>query len=235
MKQTGLASAALDAAIAAAQGRDAIAVLGDGSLAPRAALDESARRMRETLAAFHAAHPIKPGMPQGALRGALPENAPLALFEAALDAQAKRGELALEGELVREATFAPRLSARESTIAAQLRDSARAAGLEPRTLREWCAELAAPEATLREVLAHLERESVLVRAPGELWFDAQAVAELRARLVAHLEAHGEIGTTAYIELIGTTRKFAVPLMELFDTEHLTLRRGESRVLKRKVK
>jgi selenocysteine-specific elongation factor len=88
---------------------------------------------------------------------------------------------------------------------------------------------------LRDVLAHLEREGALVRAPGELWFDASAVAALRARLVAHLEAHGDIGTAAYKDLIGTTRKFAVPLMELFDSEHLTVRRGEVRVLKRKPK
>jgi hypothetical protein len=34
------------------------------------------------------------------------------------------------------------------------------------------------------------------------------------------------------DLIATTRKYAVPLMELFDAEHLTVRRGETRVLRR---
>ena len=149
-----------------------------------------------------------------------------------LTALASSGEIVLADDLVRSAAFAPRLSAREELLASQLCESARAAGLEPRTLREWEAELAADAATLREVLAHLEREGALVRAPGDLWFDARTVAEVRAKLVAHLTAHGEIGTAAYKDLIGTTRKFAVPLMELFDTEHLTLRRGEVRVLKR---
>jgi selenocysteine-specific elongation factor len=51
-------------------------------------------------------------------------------------------------------------------------------------------------------------------------------------VVAHLEANGALETPAYKELIGTTRKYAVPLMELFDTEHLTVRRGETRVLRR---
>ena len=232
-RQTGLAQWELEAAaLRALAGGDIVALAGE-AFASRDSCALGARRLVESLTAFHAANPIKPGMPKGTLRGALPENASLALFEASLAALAERGEAMVEGELVRAAGFAPHLSAREDAIARRLREGARAAGLAPRTLREWEAELAAPEAVLRELLAHLERDGSLVRAPVELWFDARAVAELRARLVAYLEAHGEIGTAAYKELIGATRKFAVPLMELFDTEHLTVRRGESRVLKRK--
>ena len=33
-------------------------------------------------------------------------------------------------------------------------------------------------------------------------------------------------------MIGTTRRTAVPLMELFDQEHLTVRNGDARVLRR---
>ncbi len=82
------------------------------------------------------------------------------------------------------------------------------------------------------MLVHLERAGALVRAPGELWFDRAHVDALRARVVAHLEAHGALDTQAYKDLIGTSRKYAVPLMELFDAEHLTVRRGEARVLRR---
>ncbi|MEN8161924.1 MAG: SelB C-terminal domain-containing protein, partial [Myxococcota bacterium] len=64
------------------------------------------------------------------------------------------------------------------------------------------------------------------------WFDRVSVDALRARVVSTLEATGSLDTTAYKELIGTTRKWAVPLMELFDAEHLTVRRGEARVLRR---
>jgi selenocysteine-specific elongation factor len=232
-RQTGLAPGALDAALAPSLASGDVIALADGMLASRGALAQAERATQDALAAFHAANPIKPGMPRGALRGALPANAASALFEAALARLAERGEIAAAGELVRAASFAPRLSAREQALAERLRESARDAGLAPRTLREWEGELGAPEPLLRELLAHLEREGALVRAPGDLWFDARAVEALREKLIAYLEAHGEIGTAAYKELIGATRKFAVPLMELFDTEQLTARRGEVRVLKRK--
>jgi selenocysteine-specific elongation factor len=234
-RQTGLPRAELERALAHAAQAGELVALGDGAWIGRELVAQAEHACQAALAAFHAASPIKPGMPKGTLRAALPGNAASALFALALDRLAARGEIAREGELVRSASFAPTLGPREQRLAARLRESARDAGLAPRTLREWESELAAPEAQLREVLAHLEREGALVRAPGELWFDASAVAALRAELVAYLEAHGEIGTAAYKELIGTTRKFAVPLMELFDGEHLTVRRGEVRILKRKGK
>jgi len=72
-----------------------------------------------------------------------------------------------------------------------------------------------------------------VRAPGDLWFDRAAVDDLRERVIAHLREHQTLDTPTYKNLIGTTRKYAVPLMEFFDGEHLTMRAGEARILRRK--
>ena len=77
---------------------------------------------------------------------------------------------------------------------------------------------------LRDLLAYLEREGALVRAPGDLWFDRAAVDALRDRIATHLRRHGALDTPTYKSLIGTSRKYAVPLMELFDAEGLTSRR-----------
>ena len=84
---------------------------------------------------------------------------------------------------------------------------------------------------LRDLLAHLERAGRLVRAPGDLWFDASAIEELRERIRAHFRDHDALDTKDYKALIGTTRRTAVPLMELFDEEHLTVRRGDVRRLR----
>jgi len=86
-------------------------------------------------------------------------------------------------------------------------------------------------ARLRDLLAHLERDGRLVRARGDLWFDRDAVDALRSRVVAHLREHGALATPDYKALIGTTRRTAVPLMELFDAERLTIRSGDVRKLR----
>ena len=70
-----------------------------------------------------------------------------------------------------------------------------------------------------------------MRAPGELWFDAEAVRDLRQRVIAHLREHGRLETSTYKGLIGTSRRTAVPLMELLDDQHVTVRRGDARHLR----
>jgi selenocysteine-specific elongation factor len=231
-RETGLAPAPLDAALAALEEEGALARGADGTLLASDACAELERRLHVALTSFHEREPMRPGMPRGALRGALPDNVERAAFELALARLVARGAAEAEEELVRRSDFVPRLTQRQEAIAAQLRADAMIAGLEPPTPRDWAASLGVDPAELREVLAHLERDGSLVRAPGDLWFDRVAVDELRAKVVAHLEAHGSLETPAYKDLIGTTRKYAVPLMELFDAERLTQRRGETRVLRR---
>ena len=60
--------------------------------------------------------------------------------------------------------------------------------------------------------------------------DAQGSVE---KAVALLEADGELTLARLRDELGTSRKYAQALLERFDTERLTLRRGEARVLRRR--
>ena len=69
-------------------------------------------------------------------------------------------------------------------------------------------------------------------ALGDIAVHEQPLELEGAKLEASLSPDN-ISTATYKNLIGTTRKYAVPLMEFFDGEHLTMRAGEARVLRRK--
>jgi len=231
-RETGLAPEQVAALLAEALGTERVVEAGAERWISGSARAELEKRLIESLSDFHAREPLRPGMPRSTLRGVLPENTAAGAFEAILSQLERSGRLTIEEKDVRLADFAPILTQRQEAVAAQLRADAMIAGLEPKSLREQCAELGSDEAELRPILSHLERDGSLTRAPGDLWFDRGAVDELREKLVAHLREHGAIGTQPYKDLIGTSRKWAVPLMELFDSEHLTVRRGEERVLRR---
>jgi selenocysteine-specific elongation factor len=233
LRKTGLQSDALRRDLDALEHEERLRRAADGTLLDAGACEQLERHLHDALTRFHDEQPMQPGMPRGALRGALPDNVPRAVFELALGRLAARGAIETTGERVCRSDFVPRLTQRQEAIAARLRADAMIAGLEPPTLRDWASELGVETPELRDVLAHLERDGSLVRAPGDFWFDRVAVDELRTRVVEALEGGGSLDTTAYKELIGTTRKWAVPLMELFDAEHLTVRRGEARVLRRR--
>jgi selenocysteine-specific elongation factor len=230
-RETGLGRDGLRGVLAALASEGDVFETPEGAWIGGEALAALERRLLGALARFHEHEPLRPGMPRAAARGALPENRAAGAFELAAARLAAAGRIEEgEGDL-HLSTFVPRLGREEEALCDGLRAEYVAAGLEPPSLASLLASTGCEERTLHDLLAHLEREGSLVRA-GELWFDRVAVDALRDRVVAHLRARGSLDTKTYKELIGASRKYAVPLMELFDAEHLTIRRGEERVLRR---
>lgn len=64
---------------------------------------------------------------------------------------------------------------------------------------------------------------------GDPAFHRQVVETARRRLEEHLARRGEITVAEFRDLIGSSRKYALPLLEHFDREKVTQRRGDSRV------
>jgi selenocysteine-specific elongation factor len=231
-RETGLDAVRLAGILAELAAAGALAATRAGAWLGAGALASLEGRLLEALARFHEKEPLRPGMPRRTAEGALPGNRAEGAFELAAARLSAAGRVEEAGDALRLADFVPILTREQEAIAAHVRAECMASGLEPPTLAALLAELGCEEALLRDLLAHLERDGSLVRAPGDLWFDRVAVDELRERVLALLRARGSLETAAYKELIGTSRKYAVPLMELFDNEHLTVRRGELRTLRR---
>ncbi|HXK25233.1 MAG TPA: selenocysteine-specific translation elongation factor [Myxococcota bacterium] len=230
-RATGLLPAPLERELAALAAKGVIACAPGGLCVATAALRDVESRLATALDAFHAAEPLRPGMPTAALRGALPANVPRELAELALARLAARAELVQEGDLARRPAHRAALSGAQQQLATQLCAELAVAALEPPSLRDLTAKTGAEPQRLVDLLTHLEREGRVVRAPGELWFDASAVESLRARIREHFRREPTLDTARYKALIGTSRRSAVPLMELFDMERLTARRGDVRVLR----
>jgi selenocysteine-specific elongation factor len=207
-----------------------------GAYAHAAAVAALGHQIRATVAAYHAAHPAQPGLAREELRSRLAARVPPRLFQLVLDTLVAEGALAVERDLVRAADHR---AAAAGGLRAEVAALFRAAGLQPPRHGEVAAALAAaapapgshpPVAApaLREALELLAREGTLVRVRPDLYFDRAAVDDLRARLVAHLAARGEITAQEFKDLCGTSRKFSIPLAEFFDAEKLTLRVGDVR-------
>jgi selenocysteine-specific elongation factor len=227
--ETGIEHEVLDAMLAVAA--KSILVAPAGLCLAAGACADLEHRIESVLSAFHEGEPLRLGMPRGALAGALPGNVAEGAFEFAVARLAAAGRVVDAAEGIRAESHRAGLQGADAQLAERIRTEMRAAGLEPPSLKEWGERLGKPEGALRAIFAHLVREGTLVAAPGAFWFDRSAVDALRDRVVAHLKQHGSVETPAYKSLIGTTRKHAVPLMELFDQERVTLRVGNKRVLR----
>lgn len=228
-RDAGLAGEELEAALESLAARAQAASTPNGVWLDAEAASELEDRMLRSLAAFHREAPIQPGMPVAALRGSLPANVPRELAELALARLEGRGAIVLDADRVRLSEHEVRLGPEQQALADRILDQARSAGLEPTGLRDWADALKVESDALQDLLVHLERRGHLVRS-RDLWFDAVAVTALRERILTHLREHGRLDTPDYKALIGTSRRTAVPLMELFDEQQITLRREDTRLL-----
>jgi selenocysteine-specific elongation factor len=76
----------------------------------------------------------------------------------------------------------------------------------------------------------LER-GVLVRVAEGLFFHAVAVEEARRRLEEYIRREGKLESVKFKYLLDTTRKYAIPLLDYFDSVGVTVRAGNTRYLK----
>jgi selenocysteine-specific elongation factor len=175
--------------------------------------------------------PIDPSIAREELRqraGSPPQK----LFAKALAALAERGELRADAERVHPPGTAARLSGPDADAQEKLALLLDQAGLAPPRADELPAMIGQDPERTKALLKALATAGRVSKVSGDLWFGNGALLELRRRVLAHLAKNGSIDAQSFKELTGLTRKFAIPLLEYFDREKLTLRIGDKRVLRK---
>ena len=226
------AGAALAAAVAAgeleelpAAGGAAARWFGAGALAAlRAALLAGAAER----AAARPERPFSGAAELAALVPALP----------AADAGLLLRRMVESGELVAgEGGYAPAgagvLGDEQAAVAAVVLERLGAEPMAPPTLATLADELGRPSRELGQILDVLARRGEVVRVDKDLWFGSSAVDDARTVLLEQLEGAGEVTLAGFRDAAGCGRRNAQALLEYFDREGLTLRRGDVRVARRR--
>lgn len=87
------------------------------------------------------------------------------------------------------------------------------------------------DAEAQEYLQYLLRTGKLVKlGDDELYFSAERYDQAKQKIIDFLKEHKEISVAQTRDLLNTSRKFTLPLLESFDRERVTRRVGDNRVL-----
>jgi selenocysteine-specific elongation factor len=194
--------------------------------------------LRESVTAslreFHAARPLVPGMEMEALREKVARPVEARVFRAAVEQLALEQALVREGNLIRLRDHQVRLHDQDRLLADKVSALLLAQKLAPPDLKQLEQEVGITRARLLELIRVLERAQSVVKVAPELYFSREGLDEVRAVLCRHLDANGSIAVGMFRDLLGTSRKYTVPLLEYFDREGLTVRIGDVRRLRKRV-
>jgi len=222
----------VDAALGKLQSARRVVRFGEerGTLIHAAELARLRELTREHIAAFHKENPLREGISREELRKKLPGQVGARLLHVVLEALIADGAIHADKDLVRSASH--QSGAAAGSLRERVLERYRAAGLAPPRTAEIPTLLGVPPKDTTDVLALMIREGALVRVTPELLFARATIDELRARLLQHLERHGQIDAQQFKDLTGQSRKFSIPLGEYFDAQKLTTRVGDLRKLRR---
>ncbi len=71
-----------------------------------------------------------------------------------------------------------------------------------------------------------------MRLKGEIFYHRDVFEDIERQLRSYLEHKGEITAGEFRDLLQISRKYAIPLLEHFDNQRLTMRIGDKRVLRK---
>jgi selenocysteine-specific elongation factor len=195
---------------------------------------ESLERLRglvtATLAQFHHAFPLRPGMSREELRGRAGA-ADERVFGHLLGVLEAEGVVKAERNKVRLTTHEVRLGPEQQKIVDRLEAEFLSAAAAPPSPEEAMARAGLPGDEEHELFQVLVESRRLVRVKESLFFHATALETIQDKLVAMLRERKEIGPADIKDLLGISRKYAIPLLEFFDGRRVTARVGERRVLR----
>jgi selenocysteine-specific elongation factor len=188
-------------------------------------------RLVKEVETLHQAQPLAPGMEMEDARGrAAPRLSPR-IFRALVEQLAVEGIVSREGSILRLPTHTVQLTSLDETLSGKLAALLGESPWAPPDLAQLVAASGAARNTVVEMLRVMERGGAVVRASSDIYFLRDAVDRVKATLKGQLAPRATVTPAAFRDLFQTSRKYAIPLLELLDREGVTIRIGETRRLR----
>jgi selenocysteine-specific elongation factor len=193
------------------------------------ALDLVRKDFVSALEAFHKHDALVAGMSKEELRGRFAE-VPAAIFDRVVDEALRARKIELAGDLVRLAGRGVVMKDEEAESKKIIEAAFATAGLKVPALKDVLAGLKVDKVRAQKIVTLLLRDKILIKISDDLVFHRDALVDLRKRMVAEKAKSPKLDVARFKDLTGVSRKYAIPLLEYLDREHVTRRVGDERVI-----
>lgn len=180
-------------------------------------------KIAQTVSGYHRQFPLRAGLPREELKSRL-GFAPR-IFEQVIEKAVSEGILVATEDLVRRpdfaVTFGPDLQRKVNSLLSEFEKSVYA----PPSAQEVEAAIGS------EALGALIAQGKLVRLNESVVFGPDALNSMRDWVVTTIRQQGQVTAGQVRDQFGTSRKYAIALLEYLDDKRITKRVGDARVLR----
>jgi len=204
-----------------------IVAVAEGYVA-QTGLERIAEQIRQQLKAFHHEHPILSGMRKADLAARL--NSDTRLMEHVLQGMLGSQEIHMQGGKIRLIAFRARRNHSDQKILTQLETEIRESGFTPPSLEDLSLQLDLDQEVFQEYVTVLVESKRIVIPEKGIVFHIDTIQRGSEHIRQYLGEKGSATVSELKELLGTSRKWALPLLNFYDRQGLTYRKGDRRFL-----
>lgn len=213
-------------------GKELIGIAADSDplYAPPSLLTSLLENMASLTQELHDANPLKPGVEKEALRQRMDAGLATDVFEALLRSAVSSGVLEVEAGRVRVKGKGRTLSQKELEDKEKLLRAIREGGFSPPLFKEMMEGFGLDKGKLRDLLGILLEEGEIEQVNPDYFLAGGKLVEAEERIRSFISEHGRLGVADVRNMLGASRKYAIPLLEYLDRSRVTRRDGDYRVL-----
>ncbi|MCI0360780.1 MAG: selenocysteine-specific translation elongation factor [Planctomycetaceae bacterium] len=193
----------------------------------RQTLERAGYQIVEFLEKLHDRQPLKTAFPKSAVYAGFAWLGEPSVIDAVLAQLQAGGQIREQPGGVAVAGRGPKLSRGEQSLLADLLSWFRASGVNSLGLAQCQDRAAKNRAAVAQLLTLATEAGDLVQVAQDYWLHADVERQARQKVAAGF-AQGGFTVSQLRELLGTTRKYAVPLCEYWDRMGFTVRSGDIR-------
>ena len=175
-------------------------------------------KMTREIEHFHAQYPLRQGIPREELKSRMKADA--RSFALLLEYASNEEIVKIDGYRVRSTNYAPRLNKEQTESWKRLKQRFDASKHTPPSIKDCL------DAVDEEVMGYLLNQGKLVKVSDAVVFDEDTYREMVGVIRSKLKERDELTVAEVRDFFGTSRKYALALMEHLNEEGVTVRVGD---------
>lgn len=195
-----------------------------------AGLSLLAERMTGILAEYHHKYPLRAGYSKEDMRSRFLKDVNAKHFNSLLKLVEKEAGIASQGGYLSLPGFRPEPDAATAAVVGEIMERLEKAPFTPPSPDEIKAELGLTDSAAAEIFGYLFDQGLVIKAAEGVVFAASAVEDARQRICAYFANEKELALGPARDLLDSSRKYILPLLEYFDRTRFTKRMGDARIL-----
>ncbi len=190
--------------------------------------EEIEQLLMQTATDYQQRHPLRYGVQLGELRSRFRERLAPESVDATVAVLVEANRMFVRDDRVRAGAAELELSTGDREATVRLEQILMEAGFTVPLLKT-VAERLTMASDLQELLVYLVATGKIIRLTPELCYTAAQLTRMTEMVRDHFQEHPTLSVADFKQMLGVSRKYAVPLLEHLDQHGLTRRAGDDRV------